>query len=96
MKIQPLYDRVLIRKEAFVDPDASESSIIKPDISEDEPETGVVVAVGVGRILPDGSLRPLAVEVGQWVIFGKYSGSDVTMLKGHALIREDEISARIG
>ena len=96
MNITPLYDRVLIRKEAFVDPDATESSIITPDVAQDEPETGIVVAVGAGRILPDGTLRPLAVEVGQWVIMGKYSGCDVSILKDHALIREDEISAVIG
>lgn len=96
MNIQPLYDRVLIEKKAFVDPDATESSIITPDIAEDEPETGVVIAVGDGRILPDGTLRPLSVVVGDWVIYGQYSGADVSILKGHALIREDEISARIG
>ena len=96
MNIQPLYDRVLIRKEAFVDPDATESSIITPDIAEDEPETGVVIAVGEGRILPDGTLRPLAVKVGQWVVFGKFSGSDTSMLKNHARIREDEVLATLG
>ena len=98
MIITPLFDRVLVRKAVYVDPNPQkeESSIVKPDIAKDEPETGEVVATGEGRILPDGSIRPLAVKVGDWVLFGAYAGQDVKTLDGHALIREDEVLAKLG
>lgn len=97
MKLTPMFDRVLVRKEEYVDPDAKESVIETPDQAKSEPDTGVVIAVGEGRILPDGSLRPLSVKVGDFVLFGRYSGQDLDwrLLKGHALIREDEILSRI-
>jgi chaperonin GroES len=97
MKVIPLFDRVLVRKEAFVDPDAEQSTIEKPDTTKEEPVTGVVVAIGEGRLLPDGTLRPLSVKIGDMVLFGRYSGEDLAwdFLKGHALIREDEILSRL-
>ena len=98
MNITPLFDRVLIRKEEYVDPDAIENIIETPDQAKSEPDTGVVISVGEGRILPDGSLRPLSVKVGDFVLFGRYSGQDLDwrLLKGHALIREDEILGVLG
>lgn len=98
MNIQPLFDRVLVRREEYIDPDAVESKIETPDQAKEEPVTGVVIAVGDGRILPDGTLRPLAVQVGQWVLVGKYSGEDLNwrLAKGLALIREDEVLATLG
>jgi chaperonin GroES len=95
LNIIPLFDRVLVRVEAYSDPDASESSIVTPDVAQEKPETGVVIAVGDGRILPDGTLRPLALKAGDWVLFGSYAGQDVKTLKDHVLIREDECLAVI-
>lgn len=94
-RVVPLFDRILVRKEAFIDPDAEVSSIEKPDQAKEEPVTGVVVAVGEGRLLPDGTTRPLSVKVGDFVLYGRYSGEDLAwdLLKGHALIREDETLA---
>lgn len=98
MNIQPLFDRVLVRKEEYRDAEAEQSSIEKPDQAKEEPVTGVVVATGEGRILPDGTLRPLSIKVGDMVLFGRYCGEDLAwdFLKGHALIREDEVLARLG
>ncbi len=98
MNIVPLFDRVLIQKQEYVDPDAEKSTIETPDQAKSEPVTGVVLAVGEGRILPDGTLRPLAVKPGDFVLFGAYAGQDLDwrMLKDHALIREDELLAVIG
>ncbi len=98
MNLVPLFDRVLIRKQEYVDPDATESVIETPDQAKSEPETGIVLAVGEGRILPDGTLRPLSVKVGDFILFGKYAGQDLDwrLLKDHALIREDEVLAKLG
>lgn len=95
MNIIPLFDRVLVEKREYQDPDAVESKIETPDAAKEEPVTGIVVAVGEGRILPDGSIRPLSVKVGDTVLFGRFSGEDLDwrLLKGHALIREDEVLA---
>ncbi len=97
LNLVPLFDRVLIRKEEYVDPDASESVIETPDQAKSEPVTGRVIAVGAGRILPDGTLRPLSVRPGDFVLFGQFAGQDLDwrLLKDHALIREDEILAAI-
>jgi chaperonin GroES len=97
MNLIPMYDRVLVRKKEYVDPEAKESVIETPDQAKSEPETGVVLAVGEGRILPDGTLRPLSVKPGDFILFGKYAGQDLDwrLLKDHALIREDEILSKI-
>lgn len=98
MIITPLFDRVLIRREEFIDPNAVKSAIEEPDQAKEEPATGVVIACGEGRILPDGSIRPLSVKEGDWVLVGRYSGEDLNwrLLKGHALVREDEILSKLG
>jgi chaperonin GroES len=97
MNLIPMFDRVLVHKKEYVDPDAVESDVIQPDSAKEEPVTGVVVAAGEGRILPDGTIRPLSVKVGDWVLFGRYSGEDLSwrLLKDHALIREDEVLSKI-
>ncbi len=98
MNLVPLFDRVLIRKKEYEDPDATKSSIETPDQAKSEPVTGVVIAVGEGRLLPDGTLRPLSVKVGDFVLFGQFAGQDLDwrLLKDHALIREDEVLGVLG
>ena len=98
MNIQPMFDRVLVRKQEYVDPEADKGLIEEPDQAKEEPVTGIVVSTGEGRILPDGTLRPLSVKVGDFVLYGRYSGEDLNwkLLKGHALIREDEVLAVLG
>lgn len=94
MKIRPLHDRVVIKR---VDLDEkSPGGIIIPDNAKEKPVQGRVVAVGNGRIGDDGKHRPMAVEVGQTILFNKYSGVEV-QLEGedHLILREDEILAII-
>jgi chaperonin GroES len=91
---KPLNDRVLVRVEEFKD-GSRDSVIIKPETSQVAPQTGVVIAVGDGRIFDSGVVKPLTVKPGDKVVFGLYCGMDVTILDGHKIMREDEISAII-
>ena len=75
MKIRPLHDRVIIKR---LDEDrTSPGGIIIPDTAAEKPVQGKVVAVGKGKILEDGQVRPLDVKVGDKILFGKYSGTEV-------------------
>ncbi len=92
MAIQPLGDRILVKlleKEG-----KSAGGIILPDTAQEKPHEGKVVAVGKGRILEDGTIRPLEVKVGDKILFGKYSGSEVAHEdKEFLILREEEILA---
>ena len=92
MKIRPLHDRVLVKRlEAET---KSAGGIVIPDTVAEKPIKGEVVAVGNGKILEDGKVRPLDVKVGDKVLFGKYSGTEVK-LDGQELVvmREEDIMA---
>lgn len=91
MTIQPLNDRVLVKVQEFKSEAEESSLIIRPDVAQAAPQTGVVVAVGQGRIHDNGHVTPLKVKAGDKVIFGLYTGADVTLLDGHKIMREDEI-----
>lgn len=93
-KIRPLQDRVMIRR---VKEDTKTSGgIIIPDTAKEKPLEGEVIAIGNGKVLKNGSLRKLDVSVGDRVLFGKYTGTDVKLDVGeHLVIREDEILAVI-
>ena len=90
MKIRPLYDRVIVKR--IEKQRQTASGIVIPDSATEKPEQGEVLAVGHGRALPDGSVRPLAVKVGDAVLFGKYAGQTVK-LEGEELLvmREEDI-----
>jgi chaperonin GroES len=90
MNIRPLYDRVIVKR--IEKQRQTASGIVIPDSASEKPEQGEVLAVGQGRALPDGSLRPLAVKVGDSVLFGKYAGQ-VVKLDGEELtvLREEDI-----
>jgi len=91
MKIRPLHDRVLVKR---IEPGDKTSSggIIIPDTVKEKPQEGEVVAVGPGKILEDGKVQPMNVKVGDRILFGKYSGSDVKIDEEEYLImREDDI-----
>lgn len=95
MKIRPLHDRVLIKR---LDTDqTTKGGIIIPDTAAEKPQEGKVVAIGKGRVLPDGDIAPLDVKVGDKVIFGKYGGTEIT-LEGvdHIILSENEILAILG
>jgi chaperonin GroES len=95
MNIRPLHDRVLAtRLEAE---EKTKGGIVIPDAAKEKPIEGKVVAVGSGRRLDDGTVRPLDVKKGDRVLFGKYSGTDV-QLEGedYLILREDDILAVLG
>ena len=90
MKIRPLHDRVLVKR---LEPkEVIKGGIIIPDTAKEKPQEGEVVAVGNGKVLKDGNVLPMNVKVGDKVLFGKYSGTDVKIDDQEYLImREDDI-----
>ena len=90
MAIRPLHDRVLVRR--VEDEKKTPGGIVIPDTAAEKPMQGEVVAVGNGKLLDSGELRPLDVKAGDKVLFGKYSGTEVKV-DGEELIvmREDDI-----
>jgi chaperonin GroES len=76
-KIRPLHDRVVIRREE--EESKSAGGIVLPGSAAEKPARGEVVAVGVGKILESGEVRPLDVKVGDKVLFGQYSGNTVKL-----------------
>jgi len=90
MKIKPLYDRVLVRRLDAEHKTAG--GIIIPDTAKEKPMIAEVLAVGQGKLLEGGKLRPLDVKKGDKVLVGKYSGSELKVDgEEHLVIREDEI-----
>jgi len=94
MKIQPLYDRVLLRR--VEEEEVKRGSIIIPDTAKEKPQEADVIEVGSGRVNDSGKTIPLSVKKGDRVLIGKYSGTEVT-IDGveHLIVREDEILAII-
>ena len=94
MKIQPLYDRVLLRR--VEEEEVKRGSIIIPDTAKEKPQEADVIEVGTGRVNDSGKTIPLSVKKGDRVLIGKYSGTEVT-IDGveHLIVREDEILAII-
>ena len=90
MKIRPLGDRIIITR---IEEEAkSKGGIIIPDTAREKPQEGKVIAVGKGKRGDDGKLIPIDVKVGDRVLFGKYSGSEIKLLGDeHLIIREDDV-----
>ncbi len=96
MNIQPLGDRVVIKPlEAE---EKTKGGIVLPDTAKEKPQEGKVVAVGKGRVLENGSVQELQVKVGDRVLYGKYSGTEITTKEGEELLimREEDILAIVG
>jgi chaperonin GroES len=90
MKIRPLYDRIVVKR--IEEQETVRGGIIIPDSAKEKPQEGEVVAVGHGKRLEDGKLVPLDLKVGDRILFGKYSGSDIKVDGDEYLImREDEV-----
>ena len=90
MNIRPLYDRIVVKR--IEEQEQIQGGIIIPDTAKEKPQEGEVVAVGKGKRLEDGKLVPLDVQVGDRILFGKYSGSDIKIDGNEYLImREDEV-----
>jgi chaperonin GroES len=94
MKIRPLHDRVIVKR--LEEDRKSPGGIVIPDTAAEKPIQGKIVAVGNGKILEDGQVRPLDVKVGDKILFGKYSGTEVKV-EGEDLVvmREEDVMAVI-
>ena len=92
MKLRPLHDRVIIKR--LDNERKTASGIVIPESAAEKPDQGEVLAVGNGKILDDGKVRPLGVKVGDKVLFGKYSGQTVKVEGDELLVmREEDIMA---
>jgi chaperonin GroES len=90
MKIRPLYDRIVVKR--IEQQEQKVGGLFIPDSAKEKPQEGEVVAVGKGKRLEDGKVIPLDVQVGDRILFGKYSGSDIKLEAEELLImREDEV-----
>ena len=93
MNIRPLYDRVVVRRNE--EEQTTAGGILLPGSAQEKPNQGEVIAVGEGKVLDNGELRPLALKVGDTVVFGQYAGSNTIEIDGEELIimGESEIFA---
>jgi chaperonin GroES len=92
MSLRPLHDRVIV--ERLEQETKTASGIVLPEAAAEKPDQGKVIAVGNGKILDDGKVRPLDVKVGDTVLFGKYSGQTVKIDNKEVLVmREEDIMA---
>ena len=88
MKIRPLHDRVIVKR--LDEERKSAGGILIPDNAAEKPDQGEVIAVGNGKVLEDGKVRPLDVKVGDRILFGKYSGSTVKVEGTEYLVMREE------
>ena len=94
MKIRPLHDRVIVKR--LEEERTSPGGIVIPDSAAEKPVQGKIVAVGKGKILEDGNVRPLDVKVGDKILFGKYGGTEVKVDGEDLLVmREEDVMAVI-
>jgi chaperonin GroES len=94
MKIRPLHDRVIVKR--LEEERTSPGGIVIPDTAAEKPIQGKIMAVGKGKILEDGNVRPLDVKVGDKVLFGKYGGTEVKIDGDELLVmREEDVMAVI-
>ena len=91
MKIRPLQDRVIVKRlEDTVE--KTKGWIIIPDTAKEKPEQGKIIAVGKGKVNDDGKLMAVGVKVGETILFGKYSGSEIKLDgQEHLIMREEDI-----
>ena len=88
--LRPLHDRILVKRS---DEDQSQhGSVIIPDTAKEKPRHGTVIAVGAGKVAEGGKKIPLAVREGDTILFGKYSGSEVTLDgEEHLIMKEEDV-----
>ena len=90
IKLRPLNDRVLVRRTDSEE--KTKGGIIIPDSAKEKPLEGEIVAVGSGRILQDGSVKPLSVKAGDRVLFAKYAETEIKIEdQSYLLLREDDL-----
>ena len=92
MALKPLADRIVVKRlEAQ---DKTKSGLVLPDSAKEKPQEGKVVAVGTGRLLDDGAIKPLEIKTGDRVLYGKYSGTEVTLEgQDYLILREEDVLA---
>jgi chaperonin GroES len=88
MNIRPLHDRVIVRR--MEEERTSPGGIVIPDSATEKPIQGEVLAVGNGKLLENGDVRPLEVKIGDRVLFGKYSGTEVKVSGEEVLVMREE------
>ena len=86
--LRPLHDRILVKR--LEEGDVKRGSIVIPDTAKEKPQEGKIVAVGGGKVTDEGKKIPLAVKAGDRILFGKYSGSEVTLDREEYLIMKEE------
>jgi chaperonin GroES len=92
MKLKPLHDRIIV--EAAAKEEKTASGIILPDSAQEKPLKGKVLAVGPGKTMDNGKLAPVDVKEGDTVLYGKYSGTEVTVdAKDYIILRGEDILA---
>ena len=92
MKIRPLHDRILVTRVA--EQEVGRGGIIIPDTAKEKPQEGMVVAVGNGKMTEDGKRVALDVQSGDRILFGKYSGNEVTLENvEYVIMREEDVLA---
>jgi chaperonin GroES len=90
MKIRPLQDRVIVKR--LEEEEKTKGGIIIPDTAKEKPQEGKVIAVGKGKVTEDGKVIPLDVKVGDKILFGKYSGSEIKIGgEEHLIMKEEDI-----
>jgi chaperonin GroES len=90
MKIRPLQDRLIVKRVA--EENKTKGGIIIPDSAKEKPLEGEVMAVGNGKVLEDGKVRPLDIKAGDRVLFSKYAGTEVKIEgEDHLILREEDV-----
>ena len=94
MKVKPLQDRLVIKR--LEEEEKTKGGIIIPDAAKEKPQEGRVIAVGEGKVLESGQRSPVSVKVGDKILFGKYSGTEIKIDgEEHLILREDDVLAII-
>ena len=90
MKIRPLHDRIIVKR--VEEEERTKGGIIIPDTAKEKPIEGKVLAVGNGKVLEDGKVRPLDIKAGDRVLFSKYAGTEIKIEgEEHLIMREEDI-----
>ena len=92
MALKPLADRIAVRP---LDPqEKTKSGLVLPDTAKEKPQEGKVIAVGTGRLLDDGTIKSLEIKNGDRVLYGKYSGTEVSLEgEDYLILREEDVLA---
>lgn len=90
MNIRPLHDRIVVKR--IEGSDSTVGGLFIPDSAKEKPQEGQVIAVSRGKRLEDGTLRPLDVALGDHILYGKYTGSEIRLAgEEYLIVREDEV-----